>query len=163
MQHKTIFIKAIQENEGLIYKVAAFYTNTKDDRDDLVQEIIYSLWKSFDSFKQNSSLSTWMYQVAMNVAIYHLKKSKKTVTTIPIDVALLNSPESNADDAEEKLKILQEHIKDLNLLDKGIVMLYLESKSHEEIAQIIGISKTNVGTKLSRIREKLKSKITNTI
>jgi RNA polymerase sigma factor (sigma-70 family) len=160
---KKIFIKAIQENEGLIYKVATFYTNNKDDRDDVVQEIIYTLWKSFESFKQNSSLSTWMYQVAMNVAIFHLKRSKKAVTTIPIDTGLLNSSESIADSVEEKLKILQEHIKDLNLLDKGIVMLYLESKSHEEIAQIIGISKTNVSTKLSRIKEKLRTKINKTI
>lgn len=163
MDKKKIFIAAIQQNEGLIYKVATFYTNNKDDRDDVVQEIIYSLWKSFDSFKQNSSLSTWMYQVAMNVAVFHLKRSKKAVTTIPIDTDLLNSPESIADDAEEKLKILQEHIRDLNLLDKGIVMLYLENKSHEEIAQIIGISKTNVGTRLSRIKEKLKTKINKTI
>ena len=163
MDKKKIFIAAIQENEGLIYKVATFYTNNKDDRDDVVQEIIYSLWKSLDSFKQNSSLSTWMYQVAMNVAVFHLKRSKKAVTTIPIDTDLLNSPESIADNAEEKLKILQEHIRDLNLLDKGIVMLYLENKSHEEIAQIIGISKTNVGTRLSRIKEKLKTKINKTI
>lgn len=160
---KKIFIKAVQENEGLIYKVATFYTNNKDDRDDVVQEIIYSLWKSFESFKQDSSLSTWMYQVAMNVAIFHLKKSKKAVTTIPIYIALLNSPESISDNVEEKLKILQEHIKDLNLLDKGILMLYLEGKCHEEIAEIIGISKTNVGTKLSRIKEKLKTKINKTI
>lgn len=163
MDKKKIFIKAIKENEGLIYKVATFYTNNKDDRDDVVQEIIYSLWKSFESFKQNSSLSTWMYQVAMNVAVFHLKRSKKSVTTIPIDMALLNSPDSFDDSDEEKLKIVQEHIRDLNLLDKGILMLYLESKSHEEIAQITGISKTNVGTKLSRIKEKLKSKISKPV
>lgn len=163
MDKKERFIKAIQENEGLIYKVATFYTNSKDDRDDVVQEIIYSLWKSFDSFKQMSSLSTWMYQIAMNVAIFHLKKSKKAVTTIPIETGLLNSPESITENDEEKLKVLQEHVKDLNLLDKGILMLYLENKSHEEIAQITGISKTNVGTKLSRIKEKLKSKINRTV
>ena len=163
MDKKERFIKAIQDNEGLIYKVATFYTNSKDDRDDVVQEIIYSLWKSFDSFKQMSSLSTWMYQIAMNVAIFHLKKSKKAVTTIPIETGLLNSPESITENDEEKLKVLQEHVKDLNLLDKGILMLYLENKSHEEIALITGISKTNVGTKLSRIKEKLKSKINRTV
>ncbi len=74
MDKKNLFIKSIQENERLIYKVAAFYTDCKDDRDELVQEIIYSLWKSFETFKQHSSLSTWMYRVAMNVAIFHLKK-----------------------------------------------------------------------------------------
>ena len=148
MEKKDTFIKAIQQNEGLIYKVATFYTNSKDDCDDLVQEIIYTLWKSFDTFEQNSSLSTWMYRVAMNVAIFHLRKSKKNISTTSLDLTELNFPESAFDDPEEKIKTLQHHIKDLNLMDKGILMLYLESKSHEEIAEIIGISKSNVGTKL---------------
>ncbi|MEJ7588348.1 MAG: RNA polymerase sigma factor [Ferruginibacter sp.] len=155
MEKKEIFIKSIQENERLIYKVASFYTNSRDDRDDLVQEIIYSLWKSFDRFKHNSSLSTWMYRIAMNVAIFHLKKNKKKVATIPIDLEVLNFKETNFYDFEEKLHILQRHIMDLNLLEKGILMLYLESKSYEEIAEIVGISKSNVGTKLSLINFKL--------
>ncbi|MEO5783791.1 MAG: sigma-70 family RNA polymerase sigma factor [Ginsengibacter sp.] len=163
MEKKDTFIKAIQQNEGLIYKVATFYTNSRDDRDDLVQEIIYTLWKSFDTFKQNSSLSTWMYRVAMNVSIFHLRKSKKTIPTTSLDMTTLNLVDHAFDDLEEKIKTLQHHIKDLNLLDKGILMLYMESKSHEEIAEIIGISKSNVGTKLSRIKEKLKKQIIKTI
>ncbi len=163
MEKKDTFIKAMQQNEGLIYKVATFYTNSKDDRDDLVQEIIYTLWKSFDTFKQNSSLSTWMYRVAMNVAIFHLRKSKKSIPITSLGLSELNFPESAFEDLEEKIKTLQHHIKDLNLLDKGILMLYLESKSHEEIAEIIGISKSNVGTKLSRIKETLKKQIIKTI
>ena len=159
MVNKEAFIKAIQENEGLIYKVASFYTDSKEDRDDLVQEIIYNLWKSFESFKQNSALSTWMYRVAMNVSIFHLKKNRKKVNPIPIGEAILNFPEKARDEFEERLQTLQKHIKGLNLFDKGILMLYLENKSHEEIAQIVGISKTNVGTKLSRIKEKLKQQI----
>ncbi len=159
MEKKEIFIKAINENERLIYKVASFYTDCKDDRDDLMQEIIYSLWKSFETFKHNSSLSTWMYRVAMNVSIFHLKKNKKKVATIPIELESLDFADTNVDDFEEKLKILQYHIKDLNLLDKGILMLYLESKSHEEIAEIVGITKTNVGTKLTRIKEKLRQQV----
>ena len=156
MEKKELFIQSIQENERLIYKVASFYTDCKDDRDDLIQEIIYSLWKSFETFKHNSSLSTWMYRVAMNVAIFNLKKSKRKVTTVSIDLEVLNFAETGFTDYEEKIKTLQKHIKDLNLLDKGLLMLYLESKSHEEIAEIIGISKSNVGTKLSRIKDKLK-------
>ena len=159
MEKKEIFIKAIKENEKLIYKVASFYTDCKDDRDDLVQEIIYSLWKSFDTFKHNSSLSTWMYRVAMNVSIFHLKKNKKKIVTIPIEVDSLNFTETDVDDFEEKLKTLQKQMKNLNLLDKGILMLYLESKSHEEIAEIVGISKTNVGTKLFRIKGKLRQQV----
>ncbi len=161
MEKKERFIGAIQQHQRLITKVAAFYTDSKDDRDDLVQEIIYNCWKSFDSFQQQSSLSTWMYRVAMNVAIFHLRKNKKNLRSIPIDEQLLNTPDAVGDDAyEEKLKTLQRHIQDLNLLDKGLLMLYLEDRSYEEIAEITGLSPSNVGTRLSRIREKLKRKIT---
>lgn len=159
MERQHVFIKSIQENERLIYKVASFYTDCKDDRDDLVQEIIYNLWKSFETFKHNSSLSTWMYRIAMNVAIYHLKKTKRKVPTIQISLEISNSSETVFNDSEEKLHTLKKHIGDLNLFDKGILMLYLESKSHEEIAEIVGISKTNVGTKLSRIKDKLRQVI----
>ncbi len=159
MDKKDTFIKAIQENERLIYKVASFYTDCKDDRDDLVQEIVYTSWKSFDSFKHKSSFSTWLYRVAMNVSVSYLRKSKKRVMSVPIDPDVLNFAETAFDDFEEKLQTLQKHIKDLNLLDKGILMLYLEDKNYEEIAEIIGISKSNVGTKLSRIKEKLRQQI----
>lgn len=156
MEKKEEFIQSIQENERLIYKVAAFYTDSKEDRDDLVQEIIYNLWKSFDSFKHHANLSTWMYRVAMNVAIFQLKKSKRKVVTVPMDQVAANFSETVGNDFEEKLQTLQKHLKQLNLIDKGIMMLYLEGKNHEEIAGITGISKSNVGTKISRIKDKLR-------
>ncbi len=148
MEKKEAFIKAIRENQGLIYKVASFYTDCREDRDDLAQEIIYCLWKSFETFKQNSSLSTWMYRVAMNVSIYHLKKRKKRVSSVPMAPELLNVGDTGGDDLEEKLQTLQQHIRKLNLFDKGIVMLYLENKSYDEIAQILGISKNQCGNKI---------------
>lgn len=159
MEKKTTFIQLIEDNERLIYKVASFYTDDSDDRDDLVQEIIYNLWRSFQSFKNNSSLTTWMYRVAMNVSILHLKKNKRRVATVPINVEVSNVEDTPVDNFEENLLTLQKHIQQLNLLEKGIVMLYLESKSHEEIAEITGLSKTNVGTRLSRIKEKLKQQV----
>lgn len=161
MEKKNTFIKAIQEHEKLIFKLASFYTDCKDDRDDLVQEIIYSLWKSFETFKQRSSLATWIYRVAMNVSIFHLKQKKKRGQSVSIDLQVLNFSDTAYDDYEEKLQMLQNLIKDLNLYDKGILMLYLENKSHTEIAEIIGISKSNVGTKLSRIKEKLRHQVSN--
>jgi RNA polymerase sigma-70 factor (ECF subfamily) len=157
---KEIFITAIKSNEGMIYKIASIYTNSIEDRYDLIQEIIYQLWKSFDSFNQKSSLSTWMYSVAMNVSIYHLKSGKRKVLTVPLEEQLLDFHEADNTGLEEKLQVLRQHLNNLNLLDKGIVMLYLENKSYEEIAQIIGISVSNVGTKISRIKEKLKKQIT---
>lgn len=159
MDKKERFIAAIKVNEGFIYKIAAVYTNNADDKNDLVQEIIYQLWKSFDSFNQQSSLHTWMYRVALNVAIFQLKVSKKSISTIPIDEQITNYQEKDDSDNEERWKIFREQIDTLNLLDKGIVLLYLDNKSYEEIAAIVGITKTNVATKLSRIKEKLKNQI----
>ena len=148
MDKKETFIAAIKDNEGLIYKVASVYTNTIEDRKDLVQEIIYQLWKSFDSFNQKSGLSTWMYRVAMNVAIYHLKISKRNFLTVPMDDQFSNLHETDNGGFEEKWKALRQQLAKLNLLDGGIILLYLENKSYEEIAQITGISESNVGTKM---------------
>lgn len=159
MDRRETFITAIKANEGLIYKIASVYTDNKEDRKDLVQEIIYNLWKSFDSFNQKSSLSTWMYRVAMNVAIYHLKITKRKVLTVPIDGQDVDFHEAENNDLEEKLKTFRQYVNNLNLLDKGIVMLYLENKSYKEISEIVGISESNVGTKISRIKEKLKKQI----
>jgi RNA polymerase sigma factor (sigma-70 family) len=152
---KDAFITAIIENQSLIYKIASIYTKSIDDRNDLTQEIVYQLWKSFGTFNQKSSLSTWMYRVTMNVAIHH----KRKVLTVPLDEQFLDFHEVDNSEMEEKWGILRQHIDNLNLLDKGIIILYLENKSHEEIAQVIGISTSNVGTKLSRIKEKLKQQI----
>ncbi len=159
MDKKEIFISAIKENEGFIYKIANVYTNNTEDRNDLVQEIIYQLWKSFDNFRQKSTLSTWIYRVALNVALYQLKLSKKKILTVPIDEYITDRQEIDNSENDEEWKILKQQIDNLNLLDKGIVMLYLDNKSYDEIAEIIGISKSNVGTKLLRIKEKLKSQI----
>lgn len=162
MDTKETFINAIKANEGLIYKIASVYTDNAEDRKDLVQEIIYNLWKSFASFNQKSSLSTWMYRVAMNVAIYHLKITKRKISTIPLDGENFDFTDVKNTDYEDELKTFGLYLNNLNQLDKGIVMLYLENKSYAEIAEIIGISESNVGTKMSRIKEKLKKQIVNT-
>lgn len=159
MDKKAEFIKVIQENEGLIFKITTFYADSRQDRDDLYQEIVYQLWKSFESFNEQAKLSTWMYRVALNTAIYHLKKSKKEIATVSLDLTFFNHPEESSKAEEEQIQMLYAHIQRLNLLEKGIMLLYLEGKSHDEIAPIIGISTSNVGTKISRIKEKLKSQI----
>lgn len=158
---KHLFIKAIKENEGLIFRIASVYTNNPDDKADLVQEIIYQLWKAFDSFNGQASLSTWMYRVALNVAIYQLKISKKRVATIPIEEQLLNYADEDSSLNEQKWELFRQQIETLNLLDKAIVMLYLDGKSYQEIAEIVGISESNVGTKMQRIKEKLKKQNIN--
>ena len=159
MDKKETFIVAIKDNEGIIYKIASVYTNSVDDKHDLVQEIVYQLWKSYDTFNLKSSLSTWMYRVALNVAIYQLNTSKKRVLTVPIEEQILNYKEIENNESEENWQLFRRQISNLNLLDKAIITLYLDNNSYDKIAEIIGISSSNVGTKLSRIKEKLKTQI----
>lgn len=129
----------------------------------MVQEIIYQLWKSYDSFQQKSSVNTWIYRVALNVAIYQLKLSKKRVFTIPIEGLNPNDHHAESREMDEKWQLCRQQVDKLNLLDKGIILLYLDNKSYEEIGEIIGISTSNVGTKLSRIKEKLKAQIIKSV
>ncbi len=159
MDKKNRFIKIIKAHQGLILKVATLYTNSIQDKEDLYQEIVFQLWKSFDTFNEASKLSTWMYRVAMNTAIYNLKSTKRQVTTIPLDPETMRFADVSDKADEERLQLLYELIQRLNLLEKGIMLLYLEGKSHQEIAEIIGITPSNVGTKISRIKEKLKSQL----
>ncbi|MBS1603377.1 MAG: sigma-70 family RNA polymerase sigma factor [Bacteroidetes bacterium] len=163
MDKKQAFLQVIEKNKALLYKVAGFYTDSPQDREDLFQEIVYQLWKSFESFNNASGISTWMYRVAMNTAIYFLRKSQRRPPVVSMREELLEIPEPDETSMDQRFRTLHEHIKGLNLLEKGIVMLYLEGKSYEEIAGLIGISSSNVGTRLSRIRERLKKQIAKTI
>ena len=150
------FVQLIQTNQGLIYKVASIYTRDREEQKDLCQEIIYQTWKSFDYFKKAAKPSTWLYRVGMNTAITNLNRSKKRVTAVPMEGLELDFADELDSALEERLKLLYAEIRKLGLLDRGIVFLFLEGKSHEEIAEIVGISISNVGTRLSRIKDKLR-------
>ena len=163
MPNQEQFVQFINENEGILFKVSTLYTNSDADVQDLRQEMIYQLWRSFDSFKGNSKRSTWMYRVALNTAMVYLKKKKRVVTSgIEIDERLLQRIDVTNNKEEEQIKKLYDTIKKLSDIERGIIMLYLEGKSHEEIAEIIGFTTTNVGTRIGRIKKKLKKLITNT-
>lgn len=157
---KQLFKETITNHLNLVYKVASIYTCNEEDKNDLVQEILYQAWKSFDSFRHESTISTWLYRLAMNVAIYQLKLSKRNIEAVPLTEQSAQIAENPVNEKEEQWQRILVHINRLNLLDKGIVLLYLENKSHEEIAEITGLSISNVGTRLSRIKEKLRQQIT---
>ncbi len=159
MQDKTAFVTIVKENEGIIYKITRVYTDTQEDQKDLYQEIVYQLWKSFGSFKGNSKISTWMYRVAMNTAIAYLNKSKKKVPQVRLDFELLHPIDEKDSTTEERLSILYAMIKQLNVIEKGLILLLLEGKSYDEIAVITGFSSSNVGTRLSRIKKKIKENV----
>lgn len=157
-----IFVSVIQSHKGILYKVAGLYCRNEPDRKDLVQEIIVQLWRSFDRYNEQYRHSTWIYRIALNVAIsfYRKEHSRKKIAG-PLTEGIIHFPGDDA--AEEKdsdLRMLQEVISGLKELDKALILLYLEEKSHKEIARIMGISETNVATKINRIKQVLKQKIT---
>ncbi|MBQ4915135.1 sigma-70 family RNA polymerase sigma factor [Maribacter sp. MMG018] len=160
MGKETVFANLIREHQGLLFKVTSIYTNNKEDQEDLFQEVVYQLWKYFDTFRNESKISTWMYRVAMNTAITQLKKSKKNSNSVPITDVILNRTETKNDVLEERLKLLYQQIQYLNPLEKGLMLLLLEGKSYKEMAEITGLSESNVGTKISRIKTKLKKNMT---
>ena len=153
------FTRIIKDNEGVIFKITTIYTDNGQDQKDLYQEIVYQLWKSFDSFRNESKISTWMYRIALNTAIGQLKKSKKHSNKTGIDQVVLQQTENYDTEFENRLKMVYEQIHQLNILDKGLILLLLEGKKYEEISEITGLSETNVGTRISRIKKKLKSRI----
>ncbi len=155
MQQEELFITTIKENEGIIYKVSRMYTDTEEDQKDLFQDIVYQLWKSFNSFKGNAKRSTWMYRVALNTAIAYLNRSKKQIKQTSLDFSLHIAEEEIDTYFQEKVDVLYAQIKQFNVVERGIILLYLEGKSYEEIAAITGFTETNVGTRLSRIKQKL--------
>ena len=159
MPDKKEFIKIIQENEGLIYKVTKVYSYSKEDGQDLYQEIVYQLWKSFPSFRNESKISTWIDRIALNTSIAHLNKEKGKRNHVPIDELLLNRTDTTDTLIDEQKEVLFALIKKLSDVEKGIIFLYLEGKTYTEIAAITGFTSTNVGTRLGRIKQKLVSQI----
>lgn len=159
MQKEEEFVRVIKEHEGVIFKITTMYTDNRDDQKDLYQDVVYQLWKSFESFREESKISTWMYRIALNTALTRLKKSKRMGNSVSIDRVVMQQTENYNPEFEEKLRLLYAHIKQLNVLEKGLMLLLLEGKKYEEIAEITGLSSSNVGTKISRIKQKLKQQI----
>lgn len=155
-----IFLSVIQANKGIVYKIANSYCAHAEDRKDLVQEIIVQLWKSFDNYTDQYKYTTWIYRIALNVAIsFYRKENRRKQVTNPLSDGILNIVDAGtAGEIEENIGFLQQFISELKDLDKALMLLYLEEKSHREIAEIIGISETNVATKIGRIKAVLKQK-----
>ncbi len=147
------FTQMVQTHERLIYKVCNLYAADTEDIKDLFQEIVLQAWSAYPRFRKESSISTWLYRVALNTAITHKRKQHKHIS-VP------GFPENNIADTTpqyaEEYKILHRLVSALPPLDKALVLLYMEDRPHTEIAEILGISTSNVGTKLGRIKDKLK-------
>ena len=159
MSKEENFTSLIREHEGILFKITTMFTSNKQDQNDLYQDIVYQLWRSFDSFRKESKVTTWMYRVAMNTAITVKKKNQKHKAAVPIEKVVLNQIDTDNRELEEKLKVLYHHIHRLNDLDKGLMLLLLEGRKYEEMAEITGLSTSNVGTRISRIKQKLQERV----
>ena len=156
------FLSVVETNKGIIYRVANSYCKNSEDRKDLVQEIIIQLWKSFGDYDDRFKHTTWICRIALNVAIsfYRKETSRKRISD-PLTDGIINLKGADSpEDKESELSALERMIQQLNDLDKALMILYLEERPHKEIAQIIGISETNVATKIGRIKNVLKEKLT---
>ena len=147
------FLDMIAAQKRVIYKVCYIYAKDQDDLNDLFQEVVLNLWKSFPNYRGDSTVTTWVYRIAMNTCITFLRRSNTRLQTIPMtaDVASLVADEEGR---TGQLQELYRLINKLGKLERALILLWLEERSYQE--DILGISKANVAVKLLRTKEKLK-------
>ncbi|MEQ8364842.1 MAG: sigma-70 family RNA polymerase sigma factor [Cyclobacteriaceae bacterium] len=159
MDQQQAFEQFLETHKQLIVKVAGIYCGDPEQRKDLVQDIILQLWKSFPSYNNAYALSTWMYRIALNVSISFLRKEstrKKTYEGVHQQGDLLYYQDPYM---EERLQLLYQHMEELKPMEKAMLILHLEGRQHTEIAEILGMTVSNVSTKIHRIKTLLKSKV----
>jgi RNA polymerase sigma-70 factor (ECF subfamily) len=155
---KDHFLDILEKNIGIILKIARAYSKTFQDKEDLINDITLELWKSFRRFKGDSKISTWIYRVALNTSMNSRRKREKDKLLFLDDLKQVESLSWILEPQDSShTEILYQCIDELNQLNKAIILLYLDGNSHDEISDITGISKTNVGTRISRIKEEIKN------
>jgi RNA polymerase sigma-70 factor (ECF subfamily) len=157
------FISVISEHRNLIFKICNSYCSDPEDRKDLQQEIMIQLWNSFTKFDGRVKISTWIYRVALNTAIsFYRKDLKIRRNNVPINdsVITLNTVEPDSEQ-DRNVKLLYDFIERLNELDKALMILYLDDNSYKEISEVLGLSETNVATKISRTKKYLRDQFSN--
>ena len=149
------FTKMIKEYRKTIYTVCYFFSKDTEEVNDLYQEILINLWKGFEKFRGESSLKTWIWRVSLNTCNNLERKKKSCVQTIPlsIDIDLYHDD----DEHSKQIQMLYDRINRLDVFDRAIILLWLENMNYQDIADVVGISLSNVTTRLFRIKEQLKS------
>ena len=160
---KDKFISVIKDHQNLIFKICYSYCSNSENRKDLQQEILMQLWNSFTKFDGRVKISTWIYQVALNTAIsFHRNNCKHKDRKVTIDSSIISLSDSEyAPEQEENISMLYRFIDNLNEMDKALILLYLDDNKYKNIAKILGISETNVATKINRIKKSLKEQFKN--
>lgn len=162
MDKYTLFKQILEENKDRIYRICCAYERNAIDRDDLYQEIIINIWKNLDKFEGRSLVSTWIYRIAVNTSLMHIKKeSRRNNSKTELDENSLNIAEPPNDDMEEKIEtgkkidMLNECINELGTLDRLIISMVLEDLSYKEIAEVTGLTVNNTGVRINRIKKEL--------
>ncbi len=157
------FDDLIEQHKGILVKVAGTYCRDETDREDLFQEICIQIWRSMNRYNSEYKISTWLYRISINTAIsFYRKHTKHKNNTVQLNDEITPAFTDEFTEKDVQLGMLDKFINELNDFDKALMLLYLEEKSHSEIAEITGITKSNVGTKIGRIKEKLKLRFLKT-
>ena len=152
------FLAALQQHRAILYKVANAYCSRREDRSDLIQDIIVALWQSWPRYDRSAAFAGWMQRIAINVAIsFYRGESRRIRDALPIeDFGMDLAAADRVLDAEgDDLRALHQLIARLDETDRALVLLYLEGHAQEEIAALVGLSVTNVATRINRIKQKL--------
>jgi len=156
------FENLLQSHQGIVFKVANTYCWHADDRADLVQEIAAQLWRAWPRYDPSRTFTTWMYRVALNVAISYVRRAvRHREMSVPLDERVHDMPDGSVPDPvlQDRLQRLQAFIERQPPLDRALLLLYLEDKNQREIAEILGITQTNVSTKISRLKQKIRAEL----
>ena len=155
MNQSISFESMIEEYHPMIYKICRVYSSSSDF-EDLYQEVLINLWKSLKSYQGRSKLSTWLYRVVLNTALTYNRNTKKDKDNIPLDnIQEIEDPGNAAASKQLEIDRLYKAISQLDKNDRSLILLYLEENSYEEIAEITGLSMSNVGVKINRLKKKL--------
>jgi RNA polymerase sigma-70 factor (ECF subfamily) len=150
------FVQQVYKAQGILFRICNVYARDAEKRNDLRQEMLLQLWRSYPSFRKDSAFSTWMYRVALNTALMQSRKEKRESRSLPIDDVPASEVPREEHEDDEGVRLLYECIQELPALDRAIVLLHLEERTGEEIADIIGVSRGNVGVRLVRLKERLR-------
>jgi RNA polymerase sigma-70 factor (ECF subfamily) len=165
VDEEAVFLRLVDQHRGIIRKVAAGYTSSVADQHDLTQEIMLQLWKAYPRYLPERPFSTWMYRIALNVGISFLRRNTRPVRqTVTLDETHYELPDESAGlpGQNERVALLRSMIATLAPLDRALLLLYLDDHGYCDIATILGITETNVATKLSRLKERLRQHFTQT-
>lgn len=155
------FLREIEKHKGILYKLSKLYMDNQEDREDLFQEMIFQLWRSFSNFEGKSLFSTWMYRVALNTALVYIKKDKKQIKGEELTDRLDVVDYTDHGQKEEQLTYFYKAVHELNDIEKALIFLFLEGLSHREIGLQLGITEGNARVKLNRTKDKLQAIIKN--